>query len=545
MNNKFYFLKCICVIISLSIFSSCNSNSDKVKEMEKIIMWQYTHECNPEEQAFFSNINYYTDLCTSNFIKLEEDAPEGMFFGSYHLDSITYMGYNWFKISGKHKYEEGEYHENHFTDYIKMVEEDNKIKFDDINNVYSECITQIKDLPYTDRIKFWFNSIKYDDVQHYFQGNICKVSNDNKIGFINLEGEEIIPCKYDDAKFGFGWSRDLINLKLDNKHGLFNLAGEEIIPCKYNNIKFIDDCLLQVKLDDGYGLINIEGEEIIPCKYDDFIRFNLCNKNLFQVKSDNKYGLIDFEGKEFIPCKYDDLIKIFDWWNDSYLVKLDNKYGLINSEGKEFISCKYDDLIKIFDWWNDSYLVKLDNKYGLINSEGKEIIPCSFDHIDPLEDDQMLKVRRENLWGYYMLDGTQVTDFYEDIEYYYKDANYSVCNLDHPIFAAKSNGKWGYLDESGDTLIEFELDYAGTPYNDGTAYVEYNGQYGKIDLYTGYFYRENNNSNSYNNSISQKICPECSGTGKMAVRGGGIVIGTQGCPVCGGNGYILVPSWGW
>ena len=266
--------------------------------------------------------------------------------------------------------------------------------------------------------------------------------------------------------------------------------------------------MLQVKLDDGYGLINIEGEEIIPCKYDDFIRFNLCNKNLFQVKSDNKYGLIDVEGKDFIPCKYDDLIKIFDWWNDSYLVKL-------------------------------------DNKYGLINSEGKEIIPCSFDHIDPLEDDQMLKVRRENLWGYYMLDGTQVTDFYEDIEYYYKDANYSVCNLDHPIFAAKSNGKWGYLDESGDTLIEFELDYAGTPYNDGTAYVEYNGQYGKIDLYTGYFYRENNNSNSYNNSISQKICPECSGTGKMAVRGGGIVIGTQGCPVCGGNGYILVPSWGW
>lgn len=522
MNNKFYFLKCICVIISLSIFSSCNSNSDKVKEMEKIIISAHT-KANELQRDDFLNSSNINDLFTSNATKhnahyliLREEEE-------CHFDSITYIGNNWFKVS----YDLSDCgwpcdcDEIH---YWKLKKEDNKYKIDNGDNAYSQCTSQIKDLSYADRIRFWVNSRKYDDVQPYFQGNLCKVSKDDKYGFINIEGEEILPCKYDDITFVLG----------------------DLSKTDYNGFRSGDN-LVRVKLDNKYGIVNLDGKEIIPCKYDDLTILFDWGKDLLKVKLDNKYGFINFEGKEIIPCKYDDLTSF-----EYYLIKaeLDNKYGFIDYEGNEIIQCKYDDLTLFDNNNNDLFKVKSNNKYGLINLEMeieaeveiifevKELLPCLFDCINPLEDDQMLKVQRENLWGYYTIDGTQVTDFYEDIEYYYKDANNSVCNLDHPIFAVKSNGKWGYLDESFDTLIEFVLDYAGQPYKDGTAFVEYNGQYGEIDLYTGYFYRKNNNSNSYNNSISQKICPECSGTGEMAVRGGGIIVGTQRCPVCGGSGYV-------
>ena len=149
----------------------------------------------------------------------------------------------------------------------------------------------------------------------------------------------------------------------------------------------------------------------------------------------------------------------------------------------------------------------------------------------------MVKVHNNNLWSYYSIDGTQVTEFYEDVKCYY--------DMDSPPqFAAKSNGKWGYINKDGDVLISFVLDSAGKPDKDGTAYVVYNGQRGELDLNTRRFIRTYDNSASNSgNSIIRKACPVCSGTGQMPVRGGGIVLGYQQCAACGGLGYITVPSY--
>ncbi len=468
MNNKFYFLKCICVIISLSIFSSCNSNSDKVKEMEKIIISAHTKINNLD---FRDSIpDYFT------YSAIHRNGPLHEFLGQVteicHLDSISYIGHNWFQVS----YDCCD-SECPKVYYWGIAKQGNKYKLARHAKAYSQCTAGIKNLSYADRIKFWFNSKKYDYVEDYFyvNGSLCKVQKDDKYGLINLEGEEIVPCKYDHIYP----SKDLFRVELNNKCGYINSKGEEISPF-YDEHEWYGRDKYEVKLYETYTTL----------WYDD-------RTDLYKVKSDNKYGIIYDGGKELIPCKYDDIEKLED------------------SKGYPL------------------YKVKLDNKCGIINGEGKEIFPFLFNDIYFAKDDQMLKVQRENLWGYYTIDGTQVTDFYEDIEYYYKDANNSVCNLDHPIFAVKSNGKWGYLDESFDTLIEFVLDYAGQPYKDGTAFVEYNGQYGEIDLYTGYFYRKNNNNydnSSSNSSYTKRKCRECNGYGTK---------GNFRCSNCGGLGFFI------
>ena len=454
MNNKSFLTQCICAIIFLFIFSSCDSISNQVNELEEIIVLAHAKANNADVDAF--NI---IDLFTSveAFEKVESLIQCGA-----KLDSVTYMGHNWFKVS----YDLTNWYNTESGDedglallYWKINKIDDKFKLYDVAYAYSQCKSDIEDLPVADRIKFWFKSFKYDDIQPYFQGKLCKVKNGNKYGFINIEGVEILPCKYDDVAFVMG---DLIEID-----------EQEIV---YDDSM---DSFLHVKLDNKFGVVNFDGEEIIPCKYDDLTLFTKYSC-LFKTELDGKYGLINFDGTEIIPCKYSDLTQ----FGDAIKSKSNNKYGLITYEGTEIIPCKYDDFTIIEEYGFDVIKSKSNSRYGLIRIkseqlygewftvvQGEEILPCIFDKIET-DDWGMLKVQRDNLWSYYTIDGTQETEFYEDIKYYY--------DMDNPMFAAKSNGKWGYLNKAGDILIPFVLDYAGKPYKDGTAYVKYNGQSGEI-----------------------------------------------------------------
>lgn len=514
MNNKSFLTQCICVIIFLSIFSSCNSSSNQVKEMEKKIVLA---------DSIINDINGVESVLAPSIDELftYETTFEKMRFLNQcgaKLDSITYIGHNWFKVSYDLTDITYWYYGISVGDlallYLKINKEDDKFKLDDVAYAYSQCTSYIEDFPVADRIKFWFKSFKYDDVQSYFQGNICKVRDDDKYGFINIEGIEILPCKYDSVAFVMG---DLI--KKDEKEIVYDACW---------------DSLLYVKLDNKYGLINLDGKEITPCKYDNLTLFTKY-EYLFKTELDDKFGLINFDGKEIIPCKYSDLIE----FGDAIKVKSNDKYGLVTYACgvKEIIPCKYDDFILVE--YDDEFIIKSksNDKYGLIVEE-EEILPCMFDKLETNEWG-MVKVQRDNLWRYYTTYGTIVTEYYEDIEYYYDENN--------PTFAAKLNGKWGYINETGDLLIPFVLDAAGKPYKDGTAFVEYNGQWGELDLNTQRFSRRYDNSASNSgNSIIRKTCTICSGTGQMPVRGGGIVLGYQQCPACGGLGYSAVPSnWSW
>ena len=517
-NKTLFFVFAICTfaIISCKPGEKANAESTitKIKEMEECIVLAHTEASKLEKGDFLSNPNIH-DIFTSETIF--EQVRSQTQYGE-KLDSITYIEHNWFKVSydlSGYYFDSGENEDYDVLLYLKIKNEDNKFKLDDIAYAYSQCTLNIKDLPCVERIKFWFKTFKYDEVQPYFQGNLCKVRNDDKYGFINIEGMEIIPCKYEDVAFLRG---DILEI------------DKEYI---YDDYK---DSLLCVKTDNKYGLINLEGKEIIPCKYDNLTLFY--GGWLFKTESANKYGLVDSYGKERIPCEYDDFT-LFQ--NRLIKAKTDNKYGLFEFDGKEIVPCKYDNLALLDS--DCDYLVKAesDNKYGLIEFEmasdyelptivkGKEILPCSFDHIESV-DWGMLKVQRDNLWSYYKKDGTQVTDFYENIIYYHD-------KMDYPIYAAKSNGKWGYINKDGDMIISFILDYAGEPYKDGTAYASYNGYDGKVNLHTQSFTIIYNNIAS-NPTVATTICPVCNGTGKMAYRGGGIVIGTQQCAACGGLGTV-------
>ena len=144
------------------------------------------------------------------------------------------------------------------------------------------------------------------------------VSLDNKYGFVNILGREVIPCIYDWVWYNF--DEGLVKVKLNGKYGFIDKTGKEVVPCIYEETAtFFHEGLASVKLNDKWGFVDRTGKEVIPCVYTvagdrssagGQIRYKdeapYFYEGLSPVKLNGKYGFIDKTGKEVIPFIYDD-----------------------------------------------------------------------------------------------------------------------------------------------------------------------------------------------------------------------------------------------
>ena len=82
-------------------------------------------------------------------------------------------------------------------------------------------------------------------------------------------------------------------VKKDDKWGFINTKGKEVIPCIYTDAKSFSEGLAPVEKNGEWGYINTKGEEVIHCIYDQAWGFS---EGLAPVKKDGKAGFVDKEG---------------------------------------------------------------------------------------------------------------------------------------------------------------------------------------------------------------------------------------------------------
>src|SRR3989344_2226203 len=154
---------------------------------------------------------------------------------------------------------------------------------------------------------------KYDKVGNFSKEGIAWARLNNKEGFIDQSGKEIIPFEYESCS---PFSNGLAKVKKDGKYGFIDQSNNVIIPFgKYEYVTdFFAGGLARVrrvrrvrKGHDEYGLINKEGKEVVPFgKYDYIENEASPSESLLKVRKDGKYGLIDTtSGKEIILSEYD------------------------------------------------------------------------------------------------------------------------------------------------------------------------------------------------------------------------------------------------
>lgn len=353
------------------------------------------------------------------------------------------------------------------------------------------------------------DDIIFSDAEPFCE-DLAAVKFDEKWGFINLNGELVIPFEYDEIQ---NFQNNLAGVKKSNKWGFINKKGQLIIPLKYEEVASFHEGLAAVKLNNKWGYINTSGNSVISHKYtpseydqpqDHYFKNgyavekinNNCwvlvdkqgnetklegwcehdSEGLFRYLRNNKYGFINNKGYEVIKPIYD-FVNPFD--GGYSVVELNEKMGIIDKAGNVVVPIKYENAHSEVSPGGIA-MMRLNGKSGLIDLNGKILLPFIYANIylDKKGSTDLIAVRSAETgkWGYVNKNNNTVIPFKYQREGYFVDGFAEVT----------INNKSGVIDKSGKTVIPLIYDEIGSykiegPFSSGYCLVKYINYYGYID----------------------------------------------------------------
>ena len=265
--------------------------------------------------------------------------------------------------------------------------------------------------------------------------------------------------------------------------GLMDRDGNQILPAMFGYINPFDHALNYVVHRRGRAfVINLQGEKIFSGDF--FYISGVAKNGLAIAKPDlHSYGAVDRSGVWVIrPGEFDELWQFDD--EGLAAAKLGGKWGLIDAKGHWIIKPISED-----DFWIEPFnevgttAVKIGGKWGFINRRGFIVVKPVFDEIRRSHNGAYLvQIGGQGVLvdgrGHYLLRTkfSVLTEF--DSEGFalawQSDKSFLINRKGKPMFAnrfedigifdgrgwapAKSGGKWGAIDTSGNWIVKPTFD---------------------------------------------------------------------------------------
>lgn len=184
--------------------------------------------------------------------------------------------------------------------------------------------------------------------------------------------------------------------------------------------------------------------------------------------SGNLCGFADLAtGEKVIPAKYEQVGKFADGLAMVYNHNC-SKVGLINRYGDEILPCKHK-LIQFVG--EDRLAVKKGSRWALMDYKGNELVSFIYTYLGTAFKEGLLLAKSEGgCWGFINTSGDQVIECEYDV----------CCDFSEGFAAVKKDGKWGYISYTGDIVIPFMYDWA-REFNEGAAPIVVNDRWGFVD----------------------------------------------------------------
>lgn len=221
-----------------------------------------------------------------------------------------------------------------------------------------------------------------------------------------------------DAGETFG-SDKLARVRRDGLYGFINLAGEEIIPCQYETATtYHDGVVLAGSQEEGFTAFDNFGE--VLGTLDGSVNYDDTSEQLIQYvdESTGLYGYLNPDGSVAVEAAYTSVYP----FSGGYAAVRDESglAGFINTEGELVIPCQFALVTSGFNY--EGYAVvgtagttpnplHYDGKLGLINTAGELVVPMEYDYLQNVSDGLALFARIEEdgtvVKGYLSPDGTE------------------------------------------------------------------------------------------------------------------------------------------
>ena len=341
-------------------------------------------------------------------------------------------------------------------------------------------------------------SISNIDAQNnlWQEEDVLKVEKEEKIGLIDLKGNEILPCEYEEITAMPGVKNSLLTKK-EGKIGLVDNTGTIIIPNEYAEITTLTDNYADgyiVKSAEGkFGVITPNKTQVLETIYDKIE--NVYGNSMYAVEENGTKKIINNKGDIIIEGGYEEVKEIHA---PAITIKKDGKYGIIDSLNQEMVPCEYDEITFAF---GENYIAKKDNKYGVIDTNNQTKIAFDYTSLVYRKEANILEGQKEGVNSDLINSNlevklTGILSEYNAEKGYMKvrqGSEYTYYNFNfeekknteilkgNTLFLNKENGKYGYVNTEGIVVVNYEYDDAKEQNEFGYAAVKKDGKWGAID----------------------------------------------------------------
>lgn len=244
-----------------------------------------------------------------------------------------------------------------------------------------------------------------------FQEGLAAVVKNNKIGFIDMQGNVKIPFKFYYSEYWFNYTAvftcnfseglaPMINS--DVKWGYIDKSGNLAIPFVYDEATPFHKGSALVAKGNLLGMIDKNNNVILPFEFEN----GVFTGNVYAMCQNNKWGIYSSQGKCITPCQYDQFITFVEGY--ATVVK-DRKQGLIDEMGQVVIPCEYK--FVLYDIFSQLVYVEKENgKRGYVDLNNQEVFPIEFDEVTAVENGQLFYVKKDGRYGFYDRCGNSTLD---------------------------------------------------------------------------------------------------------------------------------------
>ena len=385
----------------------------------------------------------------------------------------------------------------------------------------------------------------YDSVETLeHKDGILRISKDGNLGLIKLNGDTIIKPKYYsiysdgyyDDKTQYENAGFIVGIKTDEgyRFGYLNSKGKEILECKYSAIRRI----LEIKNDEAAYLITSQNGKIglnrniqvkIKNEYEE-IEYDPINK-IVSIEKNGKYGISDLDGNLILPTQYESLqfagkiitatkdgnqlafdangniqkefkyVAVNPTKSENYFITVtaDGKHGISDNNNDVLVDNKYDYIEYAFD---NYFIFSNDGKSGIMDNTGRKIINNDLDVVQHINGTNIIQAIDSTNSKSFILNKNikkvlEVVDAHLFIQNNYikivspntlvyldYDGNIKEASEvfgGNAIYAKEEDGKWGYVNSSGNVIIDYQYDLALDLNEYGYGAIKKDGKWGCIN----------------------------------------------------------------
>jgi len=384
----------------------------------------------------------------------------------------------------------------------------------------------------------------YEEVKsmHYKEGTFL-VKQEEKWGVVNLKGTEIIKPEYETITSDNYYNEKtknkttgfIVSQKTESgyRYGYMNQRGKMILKTEYTELERVtgianEEELYFIAFKDGQAGLLKNTKVILNYEYQD-IQYSSLN-DVFVVQRNNKQGVVSKKGETIVNPEYDTItfggmyinakkgntVYLFDLKgasienkeivsktataNSNYFITVDQDdiYYVVDSEGKKVIDNDYS-YIEYLP--GDYFIVAKDGKNGIIDISGKSVVELAYTSIFRLNDTDILQAEMietktidlysSNLHKIVSMENATITTgenyilLSSDTDFSYYDFSGNKLEAkdifsNNQLFAKKINDKWGFVDKSGNVVIQNEYEMV-TEFNEyGFAGIKKDGKWGVV-----------------------------------------------------------------